>query len=133
MPRGWTTQFLPPVLHEPCSPTPILGVHIIATYAQFSILKYRISIWFPVFTVRPLNPVWVWEPCSFTLNYWIKYIYIYIYIHTHTNVHSFYCLQIIATFQKLHFASKVKTLLKFFKLVICIYILVSHIFHLMYY
>ena len=37
--RGWTAWFLPPVLHEPCGPIPILGVHEIATYARFSMLK----------------------------------------------------------------------------------------------
>ena len=35
----WTARFLPPVLHEPCNPTPILGVHRIATYTRFSMLK----------------------------------------------------------------------------------------------
>ena len=37
--RGWTARFLPPVLHEPCGPTPVLGVHGIVTYARFSKLK----------------------------------------------------------------------------------------------
>ena len=37
--RGWTVWFLPSVLHESCGPTPILGVHGITTYAQFSMLK----------------------------------------------------------------------------------------------
>ena len=37
--RGWTAQFLPSVLHEPCGPTPVLGVQGIATYAWFSMLK----------------------------------------------------------------------------------------------
>ena len=37
--RGWTTRFLPSVLHEPCSPTPVSGVHGIATYAWFFMLK----------------------------------------------------------------------------------------------
>ena len=30
---------MPLVLHEPCDPTPVLGVHKIATYTRFSILK----------------------------------------------------------------------------------------------
>ena len=33
------TQFLLPVLHEPCSPTLVLRVHEISIYAQFSMLK----------------------------------------------------------------------------------------------
>ena len=37
--RGWTARFLPLVLHELCSPTSVLGVHGIATYARFFILK----------------------------------------------------------------------------------------------
>ena len=37
--RVWTARFLPPVLHEPCGPTLVLGVHGIATYARFSMLK----------------------------------------------------------------------------------------------
>ena len=37
--RGYTTQFLQLVLHESCSPTPILRVHEIATYTRFSMLK----------------------------------------------------------------------------------------------
>ena len=46
--KGWTTRFLPPVLHEPCGPTLILGVHGIDTYAQFFILKK------PYFNLAPL-------------------------------------------------------------------------------
>ena len=37
--RGWTSRFLPLVLHESCGPTSVLGIHEIATYAQFSMLK----------------------------------------------------------------------------------------------
>ena len=37
--RGWTSRFLPLVLHGLCNPTPILRVHGIATYARFSMLK----------------------------------------------------------------------------------------------
>ena len=37
--RGWTSRFLPPVLHGLCNPTPILRVHGIATYARFFMLK----------------------------------------------------------------------------------------------
>ena len=37
--RDCTTQFLPLVLHESCSPTPVLRVHEIATYIRFSMLK----------------------------------------------------------------------------------------------
>ena len=37
--RGWIAQFLPPILHELCGPTPVLGVHGIATYVRFSMFK----------------------------------------------------------------------------------------------
>lgn len=46
---------MPPVLHESCGPTPVLGVHGFATYAQFFMLKkpdFNLVPGFPDLTFR---------------------------------------------------------------------------------
>ena len=55
------------VLTGSCSPTPVLGVHVINKKSGSLNLKNRFSFRFPIFTVRPLSPGPVLFLVSFVL------------------------------------------------------------------